>query len=531
MNVKVFSLTALITLAAIGCDSGISGQASENEPPETDLSVRDASLVDNIDDRDRLASTVFASWSGTDRDGFIARFEVRSYPDGISIGADEGWASTASNDSLILLPIPRGQATSNTVLEVRAVDNEGAIDASPARTVFPIRNSPPTIRLNSFELPPDTTFEVVSFSWIAEDPEGIANIDRIEISLNDSTNFVALPSDTEFITLIGNVDRDDAGQSTADARVFFGRSFQSSDVTVPGLRLDEPNTFYVRSVDFTDTTSTTASVEWFVKKPTSNVLFVNDYRLSATAARRNRSFHLAILNEFLNGKPVDVWDISQPASGVISDAVPATVEPTVRQMLAGYQYIYWVTSSSTNSTRTNNMPIIASVMDDFLNNDGRILVHTPVTPPVDPAENLGNAAFVLLPFADFISFPDSLNQSLRILTGAPITPSSDVGLAGSLPTLVAREIVLATQPYVINSAYIPLYDGEYQYSTKSGSRGTWFGPPTVASISEDRHVAMFSVPLISSFDGSLIFEGADGDLEASRDAVKLILEELGFPRQ
>ncbi len=50
---------------------------------------------------------------------------------------------TLSSDTLILLPIERGSRTANVAFEVRAIDNEGIKDPTPARTVFPIQNSPP----------------------------------------------------------------------------------------------------------------------------------------------------------------------------------------------------------------------------------------------------------------------------------------------------------------------------------------------------------------------------------------------------
>ena len=93
-----------------GCDANISGTALDNEPPETALSVRDSSLVDNLAGADRLTSTVLVSWSGTDPDGFVATFEVRFYPtQEPPAGPEDGWVATARSDSLVLLPIPRGR--------------------------------------------------------------------------------------------------------------------------------------------------------------------------------------------------------------------------------------------------------------------------------------------------------------------------------------------------------------------------------------------------------------------------------------
>ena len=74
---------------------------------------------------------------------------------------------------------------------------------------------------------------------------------------------MSLPPDVDFITLrADNLGRDQAAGSTIDSDVFFGRGFVSSDISLPGLVLESDNTFYVRSVDATDTTSTLERFEW-----------------------------------------------------------------------------------------------------------------------------------------------------------------------------------------------------------------------------------------------------------------------------
>jgi hypothetical protein len=397
---------------------------TRNQPPSTQLSVRDTSLVESISEQDRLASTVFVSWSGTDPDGYIVSFDLRYFQQGEAVGPEDLWANTVRNDTIILLPIPRGQASANVVFEVRAVDNQGLKDPRPARTVFPIKNSPPTLSLNLADSPADTTFTVMSFGWRADDPEGEETIERIEIALNDSTSFTALPGSARFITLIADTEPGD-GKTVTDARVYLGRSFQATDIVVPGLRLNASNTFYARSVDQTDTTSARQSLEWYVRKPSSDVLVVNDFRRSTGQTVVN--FHLNFLRNELAVPNVDVWDLSQPyATGatvipVRSSSMPTTADPTLRQTLALYRYIYWVTSASTNAAVGNNLPFAAAVMDAFFNAGGRLMVHSPVTRPQDPEDNLGNPAVLLLPLSDLVTIPDSL-QRLEVPRNALIGP-------------------------------------------------------------------------------------------------------------
>lgn len=520
-----------------GCDSDISGEALGNLPPDTQLSVRDTSLVDNLSESERLSSTVFVSWTGSDPDGFVAAFELRFFDQGDVRAPEEGWLRTTRYDSLVLLPIPRGDRAANVVFEVRAIDNEDVRDPEPARTVFPIENSPPTIRFNSFELPPDTTFHVFSFDWIAEDPEGESNLDRIEVSFNDSVAFTALPPDAAFVTFIGNVDRDDAGQSTTDAEVFIGRALQRSGISVPGLRLDAENTLYLRAVDATDTTSVPLNFTWHVKKPTGRVLFVNDHRKASFLTVQN--YHLALLRDYLPlDARVDVWTVTEPfVTGNVgnaprSDALPPSADPTIRRMLASWEYIYWVSTNTVNAVGGNNLPFVAGVLDLFFDQGGKMMVHTPVTQPRNPEDNLGNPAILLLPLSELFIRPDSL-QRMELGRGAAVTAAGTLpGVAEPLPALESRNFYINELPFFAEGANtIPLYEGEFVYLTRFGNRGSWIRPRTVVSISADRRIGLFGLPMVNEQSGEGHLVGADGDSQAPQNAVKLMLESLGFPKR
>ncbi len=504
------------------------------------MSIRDSSLVDNFPGDHRLSSTVYVSWSGTDPDGYVTSYELRYYFPEAPPSPSEGWTSTTATDTLILLPIPPSERFANVTFEVRAIDNEGARDPSPARTVFPIQNAPPDLKLSPFELPPDTTFTVVSFSWQATDPEGTANLSHIEISLNDSTSFVAIPPDVDFITLVGQFDRENHPEATeVEARVYLGRGFEGSTIFVPGMRLDAPNTFYARAVDQTDTTSALRRYEWYVKKPLSEVLYVNDWR-KANWPNVQR-YHMEILHSFLpEDTPITVWDISQPyatgSAGAVqrSDLLPEIPDPTLRQTLALFKYIYWVTTNSTNSTVENNLPYAASAMDAFFEQGGKLMVHTPISLPPDPEQNLENAAIFLLPISDLISFPDSLRPTLRMPRDSVIQVLNPLPGTGEwLPPLKPLRTLTTVLPFEAEGENIvTLYRARFLYITKTTRRkGLWPGASFVASISADRRVAVMAIPLVSDQTGEDLFVGADGNPDAPHEAVRKMLRSLGFPER
>ncbi|MEM8486236.1 MAG: hypothetical protein AAF564_11855 [Bacteroidota bacterium] len=528
----------LCCLVQLGCDSDISGTPLENQPPDTELSVRDTSLVDNLNEENRLISTVFASWSGDDADGFVQSFEFRFFDENDLLMPEEGWTATLANDTLILLPIERGSKTANVAFEVRAIDNEGIKDPTPARTVFPIQNSPPNIRISSFDLPPDTTFGIISFAWRADDPDGPENITRIDISLNDSTSFVSLPPDVDFITLsANNMGRDQAAGTTIESEVFFGRGLVSSGITVPGLMLESDNTFYVRSVDATDTTSTIERFEWYVKKSNSNILFVNDFRKASNPTIQ--SFHVNLLQEYLPaGTDLDTWKIAEPfvtgntGNAPRSDALPPNASPTLQSFFNAYDYIYWVTTASTNSVQGNNLPLAASVMDGFFDQGGKLMVHSPITLPNDPETNLNNPAVAILPVNELVLLPDSLRR-LSLPTGSTLTPLNEVPGTGQVPPeLTVQQFIIGALPFVADGAStVPLYDGMYRYVALNSNQGDWPGPSSVASISADQRIGIFTIPMVNEQTGAPSLTDANGDGEAAKTAVKLMLESLGFPKR
>ena len=529
-------LGALVAAGLAGCDGGVSGDPAGNQPPDTELAVRDTSLVGNVEDDDRFTSTVFVAWSGTDPDGFVVAFDLRYYDAGAAPGPDDGWARTTRRDSLVLLPIPPESEVANVVFEVRAVDDEGAVDPTPARTVFPIRNSPPTLRLSGTLVPADTTWPVVSFGWTASDPDGPESLLGIEIALNDTTDFVLLPPEVDFVTLVAQSPQV-AGETTAE--IFYGTNFIPSGLSVSGLRIGEDNVLWARAVDQTETASPLARFPaeeddvWFVRRQTSEVLLVNDYRRAENT--RVMPFHRATLADY--GGAFDEWDLSRPFSTgnnpviATSDALPAAASPTLRRTLALWRYIYWVSDQTTDRVQGYNFPVAAGVIDLFFEGGGRIFVQVPVKLPVDPDENQNNPAINILPLGGLITIPDSLVfNNLRIDSGSEVEPVQPVpGTGQALPRLRTTQLVTGTLPYLPGES-VPLYEADYYATRAVGGRVDWTGPETVASMSSDRRIALFALPLLSPLSGNPLLEGADGDPAAPRRAIHLILEGLTFPR-
>ena len=98
-----------------GCKKG---EQLENQPPETYTSV--ASI--NLTGEDRLNSVITLEWWGTDPDGTVEGYEV---------SFDQStWSYTEDQDSTFQFSINAGSDTVDIDLWIRAIDNDGAVDAS-----------------------------------------------------------------------------------------------------------------------------------------------------------------------------------------------------------------------------------------------------------------------------------------------------------------------------------------------------------------------------------------------------------------
>ncbi len=522
----------LLLVSLTSCDSDFEGDVLRNEAPNTSLSVRDESLVDNLADDNRLLSTLRLAWSGDDPDGFVSGFELRVFPTSASPADGDLWVFTTRNDSLLLLPLPSGESVANVIVEVRAVDNEGERDPTPARSVFPIQNSPPTIRFSQFELPPATTFPIVSFAFVPADPDGAQNLKSVGVSLNDSTSFVEISPEFDFVTLVGDQDQV-ASASVVDTRLFLGRGVEATSLVVPGMLLDAENTFYIRTTDQADTTSTVERFTWFVKRNASDILYVNDYRLATNPSVQD--YHLNVLGRFLPaGREVDTWDISEPfstgSSGSVprSSALPPVAEPMLRLTLSLYRYIYWVSTSTTGNIGTDNMPFVAPAMAEFFGNGGKMLVHSPVNVPTVDTDFTDNAAVLLLPLSEPLVLPDSVRR-LELATGAAITPTA-TGASLGLPPLESARFFINLRPYRAVGANIdPLYTGAFRFRSASGGSGDWTDPNTVASISADRRIALMALPLLNDLNSSESFTAPGESEPAGQLVTHALLRALGFP--
>ena len=143
-------------------------------------------------------------------------------------------------------------------------------------------NTPPSIAWDSLSTHPDTTFSVMTFGWNAADINGNESITSIKVALNDTNNFVTIPSSISNITIKTN---DFSSQSPLMDIMISGDPNNLASVKLPGLIFNSNNVLYVQAVDdmggispwISSATQPNSKAGWFVKKPKGSIALVNNY--------------------------------------------------------------------------------------------------------------------------------------------------------------------------------------------------------------------------------------------------------------
>lgn len=166
------ALVALPVLAFLVASCGENSfEPRDNQAPETGLAATGESLHTTL-------YTVTLKWWGSDPDGEVHGFEYRWIvpPGALSFDLDTVWTYTGFTKGDFLLPVP--DSTEAFRFEVRAKDNQGLVDPTPASQVYPFYNNRPTVYIRYPELLPDSTWPVIAFGWEAADRDGDSTIAR-----------------------------------------------------------------------------------------------------------------------------------------------------------------------------------------------------------------------------------------------------------------------------------------------------------------------------------------------------------------
>src|SRR4030066_394581 len=464
-------IIAALSLLILSCKDDPVSNPIGNQAPNSGLFLDPDSSITKQPSRLRV------HWWGDDPDGIIIGFYIKWE------GIDTEWCFTASNDSLFSLPI--GSSDTIYTFKVSAVDAEGngiydqeivrngisygpepfidanqngvyntgefyydigLIDPTPANLVFPIKNSAPVVEWNSLTFVPDTSFPVMTFQWNADDLDGVKSISSINIALNDTNNFVALPGSIRLIT----IRIKDLNAAVPEMEILINGSDRNIfPQLLTGLQLDAENKFYVQAVDLSGATSNRISLPedgdiWYVKKPKGKVLIFDNFS-GASSDQEAMLFYRNIFNTIgggsLSGK-FDEYDLA-------NQTLPFE-NVTLYEMMRLFKYVYWYSASN---PRLNLLNVVT---DKYLDQGGKIAFSMTFQ------DSSSTFAFDLSTLQGFLPIDDVSNRLPFLLAGADVLPSTPQINYPSLRTTVTISFVrtfvpnsiVATEIYKISNSQI-----------------------------------------------------------------------------
>jgi len=440
-----------------------------NAPPETHLFLTflpdqiDTVLSDTSSDTtyiytrylaDTTTSHQILYWWGEDSDGEVVAYHYRWNFE------DEWTRSTAESDTFFL---PLEIAYDEFLFEVKAEDNEGLLDSSPASLRIPVANSHPEIEFTNNSNPTagnnpnvtNVTFPTRTFSWTVTDIDGPETINHIRYRLDTTDTWHYLDGDISTLTL--------------------------TDID-PGL-----HTFFVQAIDtagalsnllyFPDSSDAASPNGWRVIEPVGDILLVDDYKLDDGSTH---AFYTGLIDSLVGANNYSILEL-----GSDEKALPAATT----DQLATFSYfstVIWYHYSEAPS-----LPGADGALRTYLETGGNLLV---------------SSIFIDTDYT-FTSIDSNwvVNPAGRMVTGLDI---NFVDLSVSDSTLTIPELSLKTSALISRrvSAYYPaeLIDGEisrdlFILQDPRNANDAWTGHPPVAQLFQPApgsgQSILFSLPL------------------------------------
>lgn len=528
MPKNIFILFIPLIFLVSSCDNGIQGSLNENQLPTTSLTVNEI----NLPAGKRLVSQVDISWWGDDPDGYVVGYEFLIGDPASATDAD--WVFTEKTDSTFILPIPEGSIDADVQFTVRAIDNDDARDTDPPSLTFPIRNTKPGIEFKFNETPSDTTYSIMSFGFTPSDPDGNANLNRVEVALNDTStasNWKELSLDIDFITL-----KIDDSSTNPTAKILVGRSAVDSDLEFQTVNLDGENTFYIRAIDNAAAVSDVLTKTWYVKKQTSRVLFLNDYFGTEEKTAEMGNMHLSLLNQVGITK-VDYLDISDgevrggtrvPLTSALPDR--SLADPTTNMILAQWDYIYWISDDL-----DRNIGYALELTTKFFENGGKMFINIPVEYLADR-----NPLFQFLPFkaVEQAAYPEGGRSPEFIIDQCTVVSNND-GVSPPI-TLRFKQNIFPAFPIIPFQESINLFDADFGLKLANPRENAPYdGNSLIATMNSDKNIIYFGIdfnkfttPNTPETSRNNRCKDSNGDLLPPSDLKELVnfltIETLGF---
>lgn len=500
MTVSRTLLLFVFAVLSVSCETGLSGDQDANQPPKTFL------LTDRIDrfGENRFSSQVAISWWADDPDGYVSSYEwafgdTLLYP----------WKPISRTDSTFLLPLGNNPDSADVIFRVRAIDNAGLRDPSPASLSYPIRNSPPVLSLERTDRPPDTTYQFVSAGFTVSDIDGTDNLKDIQFSVNSRTGpWIELGSSTTLVSF--RVD------SLGNASLFTGIQLTPDARSISGFVLNASNKIFFRASDITGAQSKIDSVAFFMKQRSSRILALNDLIGPDRYARFQT--HLDSLR-MLGISKIDIVDISDGVSSSgfkvpKTSQFPTRNQPTAVEHFDQWDFIYWISDDI-----DRNVTYAPDMLVKFFTTGGKMFISMPVkridsTDPVLTFLSIGRIMPLPSGATGFrIAAVNSSNLGVK-----PVAPYSG-------PTLSPSTTLQSISPIKPLAGAIGVYQADFKVARIGSSLTSEY--PAAGATDFDETIA------IKNPDGNMVLVGLDL-LTVNRDSNlgaflrRICIEDLGF---
>jgi hypothetical protein len=479
-------LFLIVLCLQFSCRESVKGDLKPDQHPET------YTVVDTIlrTGDNRYKTQIVINWWGEDPDGYIAGYEYSF--DKVK------WSYTLVQDSTFIVQLPEGADTFNFTFYVRAVDNDGLKDPSPAHIVYPVKNSPPEV---SFVYPtgaiirkPAKTFPVLKFFWNGTDPDGAENLNSYELVWNDTTRPVITISAGftsaifEATSLLG---------ATSDCRVYQGNNMNLHPTLMPGLKLNDTNYLYIRSVDKVgEKSSFCASYPVYVRKPKSTTLLVNAY---ASSIQTREDFYTTNLTSAGVGS-FDVTRLNEVQNGAYTELAPDNI--TQAMIFDLFKTIIWIGKDATYS-----LSLAEKTTDGFFTAGGKMFMAIEISSSMDP-----QAGYLGFSPIDSLVEPPKGSQ-LMIDRDSLVLPR----ITG-WPVLKSKIYINPARPFYENIYSTPLYDARI---SRTNPKSIWNGKSTIMT---KKVAAGKTIFIISSVE----LHNLDGNNNIRDLFIKLFKDELGL---
>jgi hypothetical protein len=337
-------VAAAIAVGATGCSP--KKVLAPNAEPQTTLFVQ-------FDAADTVSHTVHHEvhlyWYGTDSDGYVVAYDVRFIDPGGP--ADPPWTRTTRTDSLFTVQVPTGSLA--PTFEVRSIDDDGAIDETPASQQLSLSNAAPTVTLRDPPRSADTTFATQSIAWTGIDPDGDASKLTYHVWLDGNEATPHVMSESEFTFPSADFLRG------SPAHYGFG-----------------PRTAYVQAFDSGGRASVIQSATWFVRAPVADT--------SVTQGRLLLIDNVPTTNP-ANGAIDNVYNLA--VNRAVATGMPATQVSVLRlqtnrpfrstedllQTLQLFRAVVWYRGTERfNTTRDTLLVLHSDAVRDYVNGGGKV---------------------------------------------------------------------------------------------------------------------------------------------------------------